>query len=142
MLLLTAFLVSLGKDGELPETEDFVWETIGFLTMGIPLARDVARDAQGMMSGKGYGGRMGGGVGFAGFEAAVGATWQPRKYLAKDEEEAAEKAVREMVNVMGFASGIGTPQLWRTWMGSEAFFVDGEGGPLAPLIGTPKGGKD
>jgi hypothetical protein len=38
--------------------------------------------------------------------------------------------------------GIGTPQLWRTMDGAEAYFVDDEGGVLAPILGKPQKDKN
>ena len=137
-VIFSTLMLSLGRDGELPDAEDFTWETVGFLTMGIPVVRDVARVAETSFSGKGYGARMGGSVGYAGFESGVKAMKQGAKWVNEGGDTARDKFIRELINTMGFVSGIGTPQLWRTLGGSKAFFVDSEGGVLAPFLGKPK----
>ena len=58
-------------------------------------------------------------------------------YKAWDEgdPDAEYRAMKETLNAVGFALGLGTPQIWRTLEGSEAYWIDDEGGPLAPLLG-------
>lgn len=137
-VVFSTMMLSLGRDGELPDTEDYVWEAAGFLTMGLLVVRDAARFAEGQFTGKGFGSRMGGSVAFAGLESAVKAVSLGSKYMFEDNEKARDRAIRELINTMGFVFGIGTPQLWRTMDGAEAYFVDGQGGPLAPFLGKPK----
>ncbi|MDL2268052.1 hypothetical protein LJC46_08735 [Desulfovibrio sp. OttesenSCG-928-G15] len=137
-VVFTTLMLSLGRDGELPEAEDFAWEAAGFLSMGIPFARDAVRLAELRSTGKGYGSRMGGSVGFAGIESAWNVIEYTYKAVDEDDEEAAARASKELFNTMMFSLGLGSPQLWRTIYGSEAYFVDDEGGPLAPVLGKPK----
>ncbi|MDE7240993.1 MAG: hypothetical protein K2N62_03795, partial [Desulfovibrio sp.] len=57
-VVLSCLMVGLGRDDEWPDAEDYGWEALTFFTMGIPLARDVARMAQDQFSGSGFkGGR-------------------------------------------------------------------------------------
>lgn len=141
-VVFSAMMLSLGRDGELPDTEDYLWEAVGFLSMGIPIVRDASRYAENQFSGKGGTNAMGNSVGYAGIESAFKAGKQGFKWLTEDDEKARNRFIRELINTMGFVFGIGTPQLWRTLDGSEAFFVDGEGGVLAPLLGRPQPDKD
>lgn len=135
---LPTLMISLGRDGELPEAEEYAWEAVGFTTMGIPLVRDAARATEALFTGKSPSLRMGGSVGYAGIESGIGAIHSGSKYFFEDDEKAGERAMREVINTMGFAFGIGTPQLWRTIDGSEAYFIDDKGGILAPLLGKPR----
>ena len=141
-VVLSTQILALGRDGEPPDTEDYIWEAIGLYTMGIPIVRDIARFAEGRISGKGFGQRMGGSVAYSGLESGVKAMDSGYKWWADDNEKAGDMAIRELINTIGFFSGIGTPQLWRTMDGSEAYFVDGEGGVLAPALGKPQKKKD
>ena len=84
---------------------------------------------------------MGNSVGYAGIESAFKAGKQGYKWLSEDDEKAFAHFMRELINTFGFVYGIGTPQLWRTMDGSEAYFVDGEGGVLAPFLGKPQKDK-
>jgi hypothetical protein len=141
-VFLSAMLISLGRDDELPDEQDYLWEAMTFSSMGIPLARDVVRYAESKAGhGAGAPGRIGGVVGWAGFENAVNFAAALPEAL-DDDEEAQQKALKAFVNTLGFFTGIGTPQLWRTWDGSEAFWLDGEGGYLAPLLGKPRPRKE
>lgn len=140
-VVFSTMMLSLGRDGELPDTENYVWESLGFLTMGLPLVRDAVRAAEGQFTGKGFGSRMGGSVGYAGIESAMKAASSGYKWLAEDNDKAGQRFGRELINTMGFVFGIGTPQLWRTMDGSEAYFVNDDGGILAPFLGKPQKDK-
>ncbi|MDY0258636.1 MAG: hypothetical protein RBR41_03090 [Desulfovibrio sp.] len=138
---LTALMISLGRDGELPEAEDYVWEALGFYSMGVPIARDVARMAESAYSNDGIkGGRTP--LMFAGVGNAIKGFGHAAKAIGNDDERATYLAIKETTNAIGFALGLGTPQIWRTIEGSQAYFVDGEGGVLAPLLGKPHPRKD
>jgi hypothetical protein len=137
-VILSTMLLSLGRDDKLPDAEDYIWEAFGFLTMGLPIVRDFARYVERKIKGKGFGARMGGSVAFAGIESAADAGIDAKKWFFDDDDKAGRRMIREVINTMGFVFGIGTPQFWRTLEGSEAYFVDGEGGVLAPLLGKPK----
>ncbi len=138
---LTALMVSLGRDGELPEVEDYVWEALGFYSMGVPLVRDVARMAESTYSSDSIkGGRTP--LMFAGVGNAIKGFGHAAKAIAEDDDRATYLAIKETTNAVGFALGLGTPQIWRTIEGSQAYFVDDEGGVLAPLLGKPHPRKD
>ena len=87
-VVFSTLMLSLGRDGDIPDAEDYVWESVGFLTMGIPVVRDVARFAEGQFTGKGFGSRMGGSVAFAGFESGVKAVSSGAKYVFDDNDKA------------------------------------------------------
>ena len=141
-VVFSSMMLSLGRDGELPDAEDYFWEAMGFYLMGVPVVRDVIRSAEVQFTGKGYGRGVGGSVAFAGLESGIKAAQAGSKALLEDDERAAKRFQREMINTMGFMIGVGTPQLWRTMDGVEAFFVDDEGGVLAPFLGKPQKKKD
>jgi hypothetical protein len=139
---LAVLVRSALREGELPEKEDFIWETLGFLSMGIPIGRDAVRLAEGRLGGKGFSSpRMGGSVGYAGIENTINAAIDIGKALSADtrkqRDKAQMRAIKEFVNAVGFWVGLPTPQLWRSIEGSKAYFVDDKGGPLAPLLGKP-----
>lgn len=134
-VFLTCMLTCLGRDDKLPDTEDFVWEALTFYTMGIPIMRDaavIAKDALSStprVSGRSpliYAGAMN-------FFKGLGDT---QKAITENDPDAEYKALKELVNAFGFAMGLGTPQTFRTWEGTEAW-IDGNGGPLTPLLGKP-----
>ncbi len=134
---LSVLMVSLGRDGEPPEGEDFMWEALTFFTMGVPVARDVAKVAEEYFSDHGYkGGRSP--LMLAGLDNAVRGLGHAYKAWDEGDDDAEYRAMKELINATGFALGLGTPQIWRTVEGSEAYFVDGEGSVLAPLLGKPK----
>jgi len=137
-VVFSTMMLSLGRDGEIPEAEDYIWEAVGFLTMGIPLVRDAVRLMEGQFSNKGFGANMGGSVAYSGIEAGIKATGAGKKWLLDDDEKAGARFRKEIINTMGFVFGIGTPQLWRSMDGSEAYFINGEGGVLAPFLGKPQ----
>lgn len=138
---LTALMVSLGRDGELPEAEDYVWEALGFYSMGVPIVRDFARMAESTYSSDGIkGGRTP--LMFAGVGNAIKGMGHAAKAIAEDDDHATYLAIKEATNAVGFALGLGTPQIWRTIEGSQAYFVDEKGGVLAPLLGKPYPRKD
>ena len=137
-VVVTTLVLSGGRDGEPPEPEEFAWEALGFLTMGLPVVRDVARMAEDNFSGSGFkGGRAP--LFLTGFQSA----WKAAKGWATEDmsDEQAYRAWKHSINALGFFLGVGTPQIFRTWEGGQAYFVDGEGGPLAPLFGKPKKGN-
>jgi hypothetical protein len=138
-------LISALRDRELPEEEDFVWEMLGFTSMGIPVFRDVVRFSEFLFTDKGYGTRMGGSPAYAGFENLGRFAHDAYKGLAGETEAQRDKAqwraVKELVNSVGFFAGLPTMQLWRSIEGGRAYFVDDEGGPLAPLLGKPQASK-
>jgi hypothetical protein len=138
---MSVFLISALRDGELPEKKDFVWEMLGFATMGIPVFRDAIRLAEAELSGKGYGTRMGGSPAYAGAENLIKGIKDTSRAVTGETREQRDKAqwraVKEFVNTVGFFAGVPTMQIWRSLEGSEAYFVDEEGGPLAPLLGRP-----
>lgn len=134
---LTVFMVSFGRDGEPPEGEEFLWEALTFYTMGIPIARDVSKMAENEWGKEGYkGGRTP--LMLAGLDNAVRGLGHTYKAWNEGSSDAEYRAMKEMLNAVGFSLGIGTPQIWRTLEGSEAYWVDDEGGPLAPLLGKPQ----
>ncbi|MBE6441465.1 MAG: hypothetical protein E7022_03915 [Desulfovibrio desulfuricans] len=134
---LTVLMVSLGREGEPPEGEDFLWEALTFYTMGIPIVRDVAKQTESYFSEHGYkGGRSP--LMLAGLDNAVRGLGHAYKAWDEGDPDAEYRAMKETLNAVGFALGLGTPQIWRTLEGSEAYWIDGEGGPLAPLLGKPQ----
>ena len=138
---LVSLLVSLGRDGELPEAEDYAWEVAGFLTMGIPILRDMSRMAESRFSDKGFaGGRSP--LMFSGVGNLVNGIGHAITAVSEDSDRAAYLAIKELTNATGFALGLGTPQIWRTIEGTEAYFVDDKGGFLAPLLGKPHPRRD
>ena len=138
---LSALLVSLGRDDDLPDEEDYAWEAAGFLSMGIPVVRDVTRMAESHFSSDGFkGGRTP--LMLAGLDNAIRGAGHAATALEEDDDDATYLALKETTNAVGFLLGLGTPQLWRTIEGSNAYFVDDEGGVLAPLLGKPRAQKD
>jgi hypothetical protein len=140
-VVASAWMLGLGRDGELPDEEDYIWEAAGFLSMGIPIARDVARFAESEAGHSYSGGKMGGSIIYAGYESLVKMVKYTHKAVTEDDDEAARRATKAFINSLGFFTGLGTPQIWRSMEGSEAYFVDEEGGPLAPFLGKPRPGK-
>ncbi|WP_298997034.1 hypothetical protein [uncultured Desulfovibrio sp.] len=138
---LSALLVSLGRDDDLPDEEDYAWEAAGFLSMGIPVVRDITRMAESHFSSDGFkGGRTP--LMLAGLDNAIRGAGHAATALEEDDDDATYLALKETTNAVGFLLGLGTPQLWRTIEGSNAYFVDDEGGVLAPLLGKPRARKD
>ncbi|MBD5557343.1 MAG: hypothetical protein HDQ92_01880, partial [Desulfovibrio sp.] len=135
-VVLSCLMVGLGRDDEWPDAEDYGWEALTFFTMGIPLARDVARMAQDQFSGSGFkGGRTP--LAFSGVDNLLRGAKHAKQAFVDDKADAGYLALKESINAVGFFLGIGTPQIWRTVEGPEAYFVDDEGGVLAPLLGKP-----
>ncbi|MDE5878474.1 MAG: hypothetical protein K2G99_00345 [Desulfovibrio sp.] len=92
--------------------------------------------AQDQFSGSGFkGGRTP--LAFTGVDNLLRGAKHARQALVDDKADAGYLALKESLNAVGFFLGIGTPQIWRTVEGSEAYFVDDEGGVLAPLLGKP-----
>lgn len=135
----TVMLIAIARDGELPETEDFVWEAATFWTMGIPIARDLAKYAE-AESGHGYSGHTP--LYLSGIANGVKGAKYLKEYVFDDKEKSGYKAMKAITNSIGFALGLGTPQIWRTLEGSQAQFIDGNGGPLSFLLGKPQEKKD
>lgn len=134
---LVALIRSLGRDDELPNEEDFAWEAAGFLSMGIPVVRDFVRMAESRFSSDGFkGGRSP--LMMAGMDNALRGIGHAAKAWEEDDDEAGYLAAKEITNAIGFFLGLGTPQIWRTLEGSQAYFEDDEGGILAPLLGKPR----
>ena len=136
-VVLTVWLVGLGREGEPPEPEDYLWEALGFHTMGVPFARDIARGLESSFTGKGIGGRTPLALGWMD-NMAKSVKDVAKIAMDEDDDKTRYRALKEIVNVAGFFAGVGTPQIWRTIEGSQAYFVDGEGGPLAPALGKPQ----
>jgi len=136
-VVLTVWLLAVGREGEPPEPEDYFWEALGFHTMGIPFARDIARGMETAFTGKGIGGRTPLALGWMD-NMGKGVKDLIKIYRDEGDDKTEYRALKEIVNVAGFFAGVGTPQIWRTIEGSQAYFVDGEGGPLAPALGKPQ----
>lgn len=136
-VMLSCLMVGLGRDDEVPDAEDYAWEALTFYTMGIPLARDFARMAQDQFSSSGFRGARTP-LAYAGVENLLRGAKHAKQALVDDKRDAGYRVMKEAINSVGFFLGIGTPQIWRTVEGSEAYFVDDEGGILAPLLGKPQ----
>lgn len=134
--LLSCMAVSLARDGELPEPEDFAWEFVGNATQGLVFFRDIVRFAQGTFE-RGET-KFGGSAAYRGFEIVGRGLKQAHKAFANDDDEAADKAWRSFIEGFGFFSGVPTMPAWRAIDGYEAYYVNGEGSPLSPLFGKPK----
>lgn len=134
-VFLTCMLTCLGRDDELPETEDYLWEALTFYTMGIPIVRDVATMAKDNLSSAP---RMGSRspLIYSGIENLYKGAKHAYKAWDENDANAEYKAAKELTNAFGYAMGYGTPQIFRTWEGTEAM-LEGEGGVLAPLLGKP-----
>lgn len=135
-VVLSCLMMGLGRDDEWPDAEDYGWEALTFFTMGIPLVRDMARMAQDQFSSSGFNGARTPLL-FTGVENLYRGAKHAKQALMDDKANAGYLALKETINAAGFFLGIGTPQIWRTVEGSEAYFVDDEGGVLAPLLGKP-----
>ncbi len=134
---LTCLVVGLGQDDEWPDAEDYLWEALTFYSMGVPILRDVTRMAESQFGQKGFGSARTP-LAYAGVDNLfLGAkhTWQAWEGGKSDADY---RAMKELINAAGFALGLGTPQIWRMIEGSEAYFVDDQGGILAPLLGKPR----
>lgn len=136
-VVLSCLIVGLGQDDEWPDAEDYFWEALTFYSMGVPIVRDVTRMAQSQFGEKGYSaGRTP--LAYAGVDNLLRGAKHTWKAWDSGDPDAEYRAMKEMINATGFALGLGTPQIWRMLEGSEAYFVDDQGGVLAPLLGKPK----
>ena len=132
--MLTLLLIGWGRDGELPELEDVGSELLGYWLMGIPIVREIPALFE-------YNKKFGDSAAFKGLNAAVTATRGGMKIAAGEaSDEQFYKTMKNTLDAVGFVAGVPTAPIWRTVEGTEAF-LEGNAGPLAPILGAPSKDK-
>lgn len=132
--MLTLLLIGWGRDGELPEPEDVGSELLGYWLMGIPIVREIPALFE-------YNKKFGDSAAFKGLNAAVTATRGGMKIAAGEtSDEQFYKTMKNTLDAVGFVAGVPTAPIWRTVEGTEAF-LEGNAGPLAPILGAPSKDK-
>ena len=132
--MLTLLLIGWGRDGELPEPEDVGSELLGYWLMGIPIIREIPALFE-------YNKKFGDSAAFKGLNAAVTATRGGMKIAAGEaSDEQFCKTMKNTLDAVGFVAGVPTAPIWRTVEGTEAF-LEGNAGPLAPILGAPSKDK-
>lgn len=128
--VLELLLISSLRDGEFPEPEEWGEEIAGYWLMGIPLLREIPSMIQ-------YNKSFGDSAAFSGANAAIKAGRSIAKIAGGDDsDEQWYKAMKNVINAVGFVGGVPTAPIWRTVEGTEAF-LEGKAGPLAPILGAP-----